>query len=255
LAFELLCSPVLAPRYTILFMLVLAFDTCDARGSIALVRDSAVLAAVTHPPAEEYSSWLIPAANAVLHSASVSHTDLEGYAVATGPGSFTGVRVGLTTVKAWSEVFAKPVAAVSRLEALASLAAASSPFVAAFIDAHRGQLFGALYSRCGERLERIEDELVTPPAAFLEWVLARASGCQIAWLSLDPQILTTLDAWKPRSARGERVESAPAQLASRIAHLGIRQIAHGRAADPLTLDANYVRRSDAELFSKKSAAP
>lgn len=236
-------------------MLVLALDTCDARGSIALVRDSAVVAAVTHPEAEDYSSWLIPAANATLRSAKLTHGDLGAYAVSCGPGSFTGVRVGLATVKAWAEVFAKPVAAVSRLRALASIAVASAPLVAAFIDAHRGQVFGGLYSRCGESLERVEDELVTPPAAFLEWVSARAGTQQIAWISLDPLILTTLDAWKARTARGERLESAPSHLAPRIAHLGIREIAQGRAVDPLTLDANYVRRSDAELFSKKSTAP
>lgn len=235
-------------------MLVLALDTCDARGSIALVRDSAVLASATHPEGEEYSSWLIPAANATLQSARLSHSDLGAYAVTSGPGSFTGVRVGLTTVKAWAEVFAKPVAAVSRLEALASAALAATPFVAAFVDAHRGQVFGGLYSRRGERLDRVEDELVTPPAAFLEWVSARAGTQQIAWVSLDPLILTSLDAWKERSARGERVELSPAQLAPRVGLLGIREIAQGRAVDPLTLDANYVRRSDAELFSKKSAA-
>ena len=251
----MLYSRLLAPRYTILLMLVLALDTCDARGSIALVRDeSEVLVSVSHPRAEEYSSWLIPAANAALRSAKLSHSDLEAYAVTTGPGSFTGVRVGLTTVKAWAEVFAKPVAAVSRLEALASLAAAPAPFVAAFADAQRGQLFGGLYSRHGERLQRVEDEVVTPPAAFLEWVLARAGTQQIAWISLDPEILTALDPWKERSIRGERVEPSPAQLAPRVGQLGVREIAQGRAAAPLTLDANYVRRSDAELFSKKSAA-
>lgn len=235
-------------------MLVLALDTCDSRGSIALLRDSAVQARVPHPEGSEYSSWLIPAAEAVLRQEGLSHGDVEGYAVASGPGSFTGVRVGLTTVKAWSEAFGKPIASVSRLEALASLSGASCPFVAAFADAHRGQLFGGLYRREGTALRRVEDERVAPPSVFLDWVLGHASKERIGWVSLDPQILTGPPRWKEREAQGENVELFSGELAPRIGQLGFRRFAAGEITDALKLDANYVRRSDAELFWKKSAS-
>ena len=236
-------------------MFLLALDTCDARGGVAVLRDSELVVSATHPRDEEYSSWLIPAADQVLESASLTHADLEGYAVASGPGSFTGVRVGLTTVKAWSEAFAKPIASVSRLEALASSAAAPGDFVAAFIDAQRSQLFGGLYRlHHGRSLQLVEDEVVAPPAAFLEWVLGQAGTQRVAWISMDPQILTGLEGWEQRAAPGECVETFPGELAPRIGLLGFRQLASGRATDSLKLDANYVRRSDAELFWKKSAS-
>ena len=235
-------------------MLLLALDTCDSRGSIALLRDFTVEACAAHPERQEYSSWLIPAVEAMLRQSGVSHAEVEGYAVASGPGSFTGVRVGLTTVKAWSEAFGKPIASVSRLEALASLATSSASLVAGCIDAQRGQVFGGLYCRQGDELQRIEDEMVAPPSAFLDWVFARAAGQRIGWISLDPQILTAQPRWKEREALGERVELFSEELAPRIARLGLHQFAAGKMSNALQLDANYIRRSDAELFWKKSGS-
>lgn len=234
-------------------MLLLALDTCDSRGSMALLRDFTVQACLTHPQGQEYSSWLIPAAEAILRLGGVTHAEIEGYVVASGPGSFTGVRVGLTTVKAWSEAFDKPIASVSRLEALASLATSSAALVAAFMDAHRGQVFGGLYCRQGGELQRIEEEMVAPPSAFLDWVSTRAAaGQHIGWISLDPQILAAQPRWKEREALGERVELFSQELAPHIGRLGLRQFAAGKITTALQLDANYVRRSDAELFWKKS---
>lgn len=235
-------------------MFVLALDTCDARGSVAVLHDSVVVASLAHPGDEEYSSWLIPAADAALASCGLTHAALTGYAVACGPGSFTGVRVGLTTAKGWGEAFGKPIAGVSRLEALASASAAEADFVATFVDAHRAQLFGGLYRREGESLVRIGDEVVAPPAAFLDWVLDQAATERIAWVSLDPHILTGLERWNARAESGERVEAFAGELAPRIGLLGLRQFVSGQATDSLKLDANYVRRSDAELLWKKSAA-
>src|SRR6266436_8074966 len=122
-------------------VLILALDTCDARGGIALLRDESVLHTEPHTTAEDYSSWLLPAISRVLTPAGLTLRDIELYAVTAGPGSFTGVRVGLTTVKAWSEVYSRPIAAVSRLEAVASESTGSAPYVAAFIDARRDQIF------------------------------------------------------------------------------------------------------------------
>src|SRR5262249_30567234 len=135
-------------RYTA-FVLLLALDTCDARGSIALLRGETVLGEVSHPADLEYSTWLIPAVDALLATHRVSHADLAGYATASGPGSFTGVRVGLTTAKAWSEVYGKPAYPISRLSVLAEMAPESAGFAAAFIDAQRKQIFAALYERKG----------------------------------------------------------------------------------------------------------
>jgi tRNA threonylcarbamoyladenosine biosynthesis protein TsaB len=236
-------------------MVILALDTCDARGSIAVLRDSQLLSLENHPFAEDYSTWLIPAADRVLASLGLSHADVEGYAVAAGPGSFTGVRIGLTAVKAWAEVFCKPVASISRLQAVASACSASAGPVVAFVDAQRGQLFGGLYLRSGDGLQLVEDEMVMPPAAFLDWVASRTKDAQVAWASLDPHLVTNLDGWAWRGASGERVEQVSPDLAPRIGVLGLQQLIRQQGTDALKLDANYVRRSDAELFWKKSATP
>jgi tRNA threonylcarbamoyladenosine biosynthesis protein TsaB len=121
-------------------MLALAIDTCEPRGSVAVVSEDAVLATTVHRDAEEYSSWLLPAVEKTLAAASLTMPDVNLYAVASGPGSFTGVRIGLTTVKAWAEVYGKPIAASSRLEVVARQFAGEAPYVASFINAQRGWL-------------------------------------------------------------------------------------------------------------------
>src|SRR5262250_2960469 len=100
-------------------MRFLLLDTADTRGSVALFRSGELLAADPHRSEEDFSAWLLPAAKRLLEQNHLTHTDLDGYAVCAGPGSFTGLRVGLAPVKAWAEIYQKPIAAVSRLEALA----------------------------------------------------------------------------------------------------------------------------------------
>jgi len=106
-------------------VLILALDTCDSNGSVAVLRDAQVLQTLTHESSEDYSSWLLNAVTELLRAAGLSLSEIDAYAVAAGPGSFTGVRVALTTAKAWAEVYARGVAVVSRLEALAAQAAAA----------------------------------------------------------------------------------------------------------------------------------
>ena len=231
-------------------MLILALDTCDARGSIALLRDHSLLHCESHTTAEDYSSWLLPAVTRVLTPAGVRLPDIELYAVAAGPGSFTGVRVGLTTVKAWSEVYGCPIAAVSRLEALAAESPGSSPYVAAFIDARRNQIFAALYRRQAALLERVDDEMVIAPDKFLDWCAAKAEPGHIDWVSTDPDCLTRSAAWSSRLALNETVQEISAPLAPSIGRIGYNLARQNRFTDALSLDANYVRRPDAEIFWK-----
>src|SRR5262250_204363 len=112
---------------------ILALDTCDSLGSVALVQDNILGQLELHPPSEDYSSWLLPAVKRLLASDQLDLSVIDIFAIAAGPGSFTGVRVGLTTVKAWSEVYRRPVAAVSRLEAIAVQATSPARVVAAFV--------------------------------------------------------------------------------------------------------------------------
>ena len=129
-------------------MNLLALDTCDSRGSVSILRNGQVLQTVEHTTSDDYSIWLLPAIDCALQASGLTFADVDVYVAASGPGSFTGVRVGLTTVKAWAEVTGKPILGVSRLEALATQAAPTAgELVAAFTNAQRKQIFGALYRR------------------------------------------------------------------------------------------------------------
>lgn len=234
-------------------MLVLALDTCDTRGSLALLHDGSIRGVALHNSELEYSSWLLPAVAKLLTEADVTHSDLTAYAVAAGPGSFTGIRVGLTTVKAWAELFGKPIAAVSRLEALAQ-SAAGGIFLASVIDAHRGQIFCSLYRRQEEHLVLAIEECVSGPEDFLQAVIGCCSSSPVHWVSPDAHILEGLPVWQARRERGDTITVPEPVFAPAIARLGAQDVLQGKTLDALTLDANYIRRSDAEIFWKSPLA-
>jgi len=229
-------------------------DTSDARGSVAVLRSDAIVSAGAHESTEDYSSWLLPAVDTALREAGIRMADVDGYAVSTGPGSFTGVRVGLTTVKAWAEAYGKPIVAVSRLEAIAGQVSGTGPLVAAFANASRGQVFGAVYRRKGAGLERLEEEMDLAPGKFVAAAAELAGGDRISWVSTDPDCVLGVEAWQAREELKERVERVSPFLAKTIAGMAAGRLATGRTTDSLGLDANYVRRPDAEMLWKGGKA-
>ena len=235
-------------------VITLAIDTSERRGSVAVRKEGRRAALRWHESSEDYSSWLLPAVEACLSEAAVGIEGVDLLAVCTGPGSFTGVRVGLTTVKAWAEVHGKKVVGVSRLEAMARCAEAQAPIVAACYDAQRGQMFAAIYRWRDDGLERIEEEMVVEAASFLR-MAAAVGGCErIAWVTLDPELITCVEGWKARAAIGDSVQRVEGDLADKIGEVAEERARREEFTDPLELDANYVRRSDAEIFWKGPAA-
>lgn len=232
-------------------MISLSIDTCDPRGSVAVRRGGIAVALRRHDSAEDYSSWLLPAVDSALGEVSLRFEDLNLVAVATGPGSFTGVRVGLTAAKAWAEVYKIPLVGVSRLESITRHPDFPKNWVATFYDAHRGQIFAGLYRRtANSTLELAESESAIAPADFLTAVIERAGTEPVRWISLDPQLLSSLPEWNSRAAIGEQIELCPRDLARFIGEIGEERARKGLTTDALHLDANYVRRSDAEVFWK-----
>jgi tRNA threonylcarbamoyladenosine biosynthesis protein TsaB len=236
-------------------VILLAIDTTDARGSVAVLRDWETVATKVHGrEGGEYSGWLLGAVAATLSEVRKRMEEVDVLAVSTGPGSFTGLRVGLTTVKAWAEVYGKPVVGVSRLEAMSRLLERRSGFRAAFYDAQRGQLFGGLYRALYGRMTRVCEEMVTAPGAFLEEAERETEKERkrepISWISLDPELVTGLDGWKRRLELGDTMERCEPQLAVAIGRVAEGRARQGIFTDTLELDANYVRRSDAEIFWK-----
>ena len=236
-------------------MITLGIDTCEARGSVAVREDGVLVSVQKHESAEDYSSWLLPAVERGLATAEARLRDIQLLAVACGPGSFTGVRVGLTTVKAWAELFGIKVVGVSRLEVMARQLRDATGFVAASFDAQRGQVFGGLYWREGEPgWNIVEEEMVIAPDDFVRWVAEKTRGDIVRWITLDAELIAGVPSWKERVERGETLIRCADGLAAGVAELGEERARMGKFTDPLVLDANYVRRSDAEIFWKDPAS-
>lgn len=235
-------------------MLTLALDTCDSRGSIALLGDDELLGAIAHETQEDYSSWLLPNVTRLLAAHKLRIRDVELFAPTAGPGSFTGIRIGLTSVKAWSEVYGTKIAPVSRLAAIASQAHGTEPLVAGFFDAQREQVFGAVFRREPGGLQLLNEELVIAPEAFLAHVEQASGSAPPSWVSLDPEKISGLAAWQPHAQRGVAIQKGSAVLAPFVGKLGRQRAREGQLIDALALDAQYVRRSDAEIFWKGHAA-
>jgi tRNA threonylcarbamoyladenosine biosynthesis protein TsaB len=233
-------------------MLILAIDTSTRSGSLAVLRKEISLGAVSCREQEPHSSGLFRSLSGLLGELKLDLHQIDLFAVATGPGSFTGLRVGLTAVKAWAEVFRKPIAAISTLEAIAGQSKGSAGLLAAFFAAGRGQIFGGLYAREEGRLARQSDEVVLSPEEFLQYVSAESRGTAVTLVSSTPEALGT--AVKNSAFSASSVESVSGVLAPVVGKLGYSRAMRKDLVDAYSLDANYVRRSDAELLWKGPAS-
>ena len=239
-------------------VLVLALDTSSTSGSLAVLRDEKVVRVVSTATGEVYSSRMFRELEFLLGELSLNMEEFELFAVAAGPGSFTGLRVGLAAVKGWAEVYRKPIAAVSALQAVAEQGRSKAALNVPVLDARRGQVYFGLYRRAASdapdesRLVLDGEEYVMTPAEFFDALRARAGGAEFAIVTPQPDLFSGVASRDELANLKAVVEPASAVLAPFIGQLGFRQAKRGELADPLTLDANYVRRTDAELHWKES---
>ena len=229
-------------------MLILAVDTSTQAGSLAVLRDRRVVGEVSTWVEETFSSRMFRHLEFLLRELGMGLDQVELFAVASGPGSFTGLRVGLAAVKGWAEVYHRPIAAVSALEAVAAQAKSPEALLAPVIDARRGQVYGGLYERSGAMLARRGDEVVMTSAEFLELVRSQANGAPVTFVSPTPDVL--VGPLEQSVFCGQTPQPVSTVLAPVIGQLGFARAQRGELVDALTLDANYVRRSDAELLWK-----
>ncbi len=216
-------------------MLILGIDTSWKRGGIALVREDEEVGSAPLQGGT-FSAQLVPQIAALLAQHKLRKEDLEGIAAVSGPGSFTGLRVGLAAVKALAEVLGKPVTTVTVLEALA-IAAVADGRVVAVLDAGRGEVFVGEYEVRSRNALALREEIL-PQARF------------------EAEVTPTTHVVSSDEALMKRLEerSSPVQLVARptavdVARIGQRKLRAGKTVSPAELDANYIRRSDAELFS------
>jgi tRNA threonylcarbamoyladenosine biosynthesis protein TsaB len=217
--------------------LTLAVDTTHEYGSLALARGEEVLAEVLLHAPTGFSRVLYRHLAELLARCGVKVGDIDCFASASGPGSFTGVRVGLACVKGLAEATGKPAVAVSNLQALSTFG--SAPLRAVVLDARRGEIYGAVYD-AGARL--VAPEVVAPLSAWLETLPVAG---ELEFVSPDFTLFEAALAGARFAAIP--IRSAPPTLAAAVARLA----AKAEAQDPAALDANYVRRPDAELLWKE----
>jgi tRNA threonylcarbamoyladenosine biosynthesis protein TsaB len=232
-------------------------DTSSPSGSVAVLRDDKVIGTVSTWTDEIYSSRMFRHLDFLLKELSLGLDEFDLFAVAAGPGSFTGLRVGLAAVKGWAEVYRKPIAGVSALEAVAAQSHSRSSLLVPVLDAHRGQIYFGLYRRAGDASEEglaLEDqECVMTPDEFVEALGARDASGDCVIVTPAPELISDAvsryeTAHGPAARIG--VDEVSAILAPHVGRLGVLRARRGETVDALTLDANYVRRTDAELHWK-----
>ena len=249
-------------------MLTLAVDTTTNRGSFALARDGGVIAEARGDAGSTHGERLPGALRALLSRRGMTTADIDRYAVALGPGSFTGLRVGIATVQGLALAHGRPVVGMPVLDVLVDIAAraagagAAPDLIVPWVDAKRGEVFSAIY----------EPADAPPPAGAGE--AAAGSGWRVAEAPVSAVPAAVLDGWAPRlrgrsawvigdgaaagrpllEARmgpGSRIFDGIPPLAAAMAAMAVQAPWRGRAGAPHALRPVYVRRPDAELARER----
>ena len=227
-------------------MLVLALDTTSRAGSVALVHDDTILVELSGDIAVTHGQRLPLELKRALDEAAVTIDGIDLFAVVAGPGSFTGLRVGIATIQGLAMAAGKHVVALSALETLARAAVDSQQPIGAWMDAQRGEVFAALYAPGGRDI--LIEPVSAPPADVLD-----------AWRQrVDPGTVTFIGDGAVRY-QDTIVERAPARVIAPPPLAGIAgRIAvmePSRAILPHAIVPVYVRKSDAELARARREQP
>ena len=213
-------------------MLLLAVDTSGRQGGITLARGGSDRFQVIESASIEggtFSAELIPQIAQVLTNHSLTPQQLQGLVAVTGPGSFTGLRVGLTAVKGLAEVLSVPIATVTALEVLLAASNQQNETMAV-IDAGRGEVYARL-----KRADLTEEILLAISEAA---ELAKSSNARI--ITADAKLVS-------KFTNALLIEYRSSEVAARI---GFKKLLAGETVDVLALDANYIRKSEAEYIQK-----
>ncbi len=221
-------------------LLLLALETATRFASVALLRGGALLAELTSTGARPHSERLLPGVDRVLAAAGVTLAEVGAFAVSIGPGSFTGLRVSVATLKGLAFGDARPVAPVPTLAALAAGAAASPGPVVACLDARRGEVYAAAWGPGGAALAPLVPEGVFTPGA-LACVAPRP--CTLVGCPGEEAVLEAVrDAI---GAQARLAEPAPPR-AFFVGRLGLRLLERGETVAASRLAPRYLRRAEAE---------
>jgi tRNA threonylcarbamoyl adenosine modification protein YeaZ len=254
-------------------VLILSLDTSSPSGSIAILRDELTLGVISTLAEENYSSRMFRHLEFLQSDLSLKLQDFDVFAVSAGPGSFTGLRVGLTAAKGWAEVYRKPVVGVSALAAVAFQARGDDTVLVPALDARRGQIYFGVYRTALTGLALDGEEFVVTPEEFAEKLGTLAhirdagdsggdrgnpesvgrrnssnTGDAFSIVTPDASVVELVSRMTPHfSADFAGLDIVSSVLAPSIGRIAHARTLRGDVSDALTLDANYVRRTDAEM--------
>jgi tRNA threonylcarbamoyladenosine biosynthesis protein TsaB len=226
--------------------LILTVATATPTGSIALTRGEELLAEQILKPAGSHSDFLIPAIDDMLNRTGVVIEEIDAFASVVGPGAFTGLRVGVSTVKGLAQATGKPVICVSSLQALALQAPAADLPVCVMLDARKGEVYSGLFQFRNGIPESMSPEQVASPESVLESIDGNTvfigDGCR-AYRTLIVRHCAERARFVSWVFNPLRASSAAV-----LAHELYR---NGEVVSPLELTPVYIRLSEAELNQVK----
>ena len=222
-------------------MKILGIDTSTPIGSVALIDDENIVAEHTLNIVQAHSSRLMPAIDAVLKWGEITPHDLDGCVVGIGPGSFTGIRIGVATAKSLCYAVDKPIIGVSTLEAIAYNLRWTDGVICPILDARRSEIYGTIFEG-GTHWKRHTEDLCLSIDAFLDELDSRISSVDTS-VFVGDGLATYGDVIQERL--GEKVNFADAIFnvprGATIARLGAQRLIQGDTDSYWTLVPNYVR--------------
>lgn len=224
-------------------MKILAVDTSTASGSVALLDGETPVIEWALHSARTHNRRLLKTVDRLLGEVGWEPGGLDGFAVTTGPGSFTGLRIGLTTVKTLAWTLKKPFLGISSLDALAAPLGFASMPVCTILDARKNELYFALHMPDGRGgVQRVGDCEAIPPERLPERIHTPTLFCGDGWLLAGTFLGEKL---------GELAIGAPGYChvirAGVVGELARKKFLAGERDDPLTAVPLYVRPSEAEI--------
>ena len=243
-------------------MKILGIDTSTPIGSVALINGEHLVAEHTLNIVQAHSSRLMPAIDTVLKWGDITAAELDGCAVGTGPGSFTGIRIGIATIKSLCYALDKPIVGVSTLEAIAYNLRWNEGLICPILDARRNEVYGAIF-RGGDEWQRLSDDSCLPIETFLASI-TESGEARLAEIENRKGHMAEIENGRTlllqctfvgdgletyadavRAVLGEKIRFADAIFnvprGATVAHLGAQRLQNKDSDNYWTLVPNYVR--------------
>ena len=224
-------------------MRILSVDTSTAACSIVLSEDGKLKGEINTESEETHSVRLLPGIDTLLRSCGCTIKDIDAFAVICGPGSFTGVRIGLTAIKGLAESLAKPTIPVTAFEAWVETVPEQQGIVVPLIDARRGEVYGAVFSRNGEATELLSPGRVEKVLEMLASVAHPQAFFVGGGAAVYKDLIVARPSWQ--------VLVSDPFLGRAVSRIAFRRAERRDFVSATELQAYYLRRPDAELKWKQ----